>query len=396
MLFRVAGVNNSVELVYDNQESLINVYPAYHQIGDFQYQEIKSSDWTLPGTLYQYDIPSFLVNSDTIPLIQLVYFINSTTANRQQQYDAYKMLQEIETVEGHIYLRTNVRTSVDYRIRFRALNKQDLAITLNRSYTTGIAFQGGPEQLDSILLGYNPVSRATQNFYISVPTSDSRTTGAMPAGLEQRLAKLECLEAANLLQAGKNFKVTGYTSLAAVDAVSEYYTTIVDMQAVTADYWFRECSIMSRPGDTSFTDASEIFKEQQVTVLDLTLFYSNYVEDFSYSFSQNSALTSIQGLDLMSTKSATNMSYMFYNDSSLLELDLSDWITEYLTNIEGMFSGCTSLQKLDVSSFNFVDLIDQPDIFKDVPDSCEIWVGGSEQYDLIHTAYPNLTNIQYN
>lgn len=396
MLFRVTDISPSIELVYDNQDSLINVYPAYHQIGDFQYKEIKSSDWSLPGTLYQYDISSFNVTAESIPLIQLVYYINSSVTYKQQQYEAYRLLTEIETVSGHIYLRTRRKPNIDYRIRFRVLNRQDLAITLNRSYITGIAFQGDYDSLDAILIGYNPVSRATQNFYISVPEGTAIQAGMMPAGLQQRIAKLEYLESQALLDPGKNFRVVGYPSSSATNAITTYYTTYTDMQAVPAATWFKECSILSRPDDTTFIDASGLFKEQNVTVLDVRALYTRYATSFSHIFSDNVDLLEILGLDLLDTRSVTDLSYAFANNSAIQSINLASWITQNVANIEGIFSGCTSLTELDVTSLNFVDLISQSDIFAGVPDACTIWVSGQEQYEAIHEVYPNLTGITYN
>ena len=46
------------------------------------------------------------------------------------------------------------------------------------------------------------------------------------------------------------------------------------------------------------------------------------------------------------------MSYMFKGCSSLEEVNLSNFNTENVTNMECMFSRCKSLEKLDLSNFN--------------------------------------------
>ena len=42
------------------------------------------------------------------------------------------------------------------------------------------------------------------------------------------------------------------------------------------------------------------------------------------------------------------MSYMFYNCSSIKELNLSNFNTNNVTNMEGMFYNCLSLQELNL------------------------------------------------
>ena len=44
--------------------------------------------------------------------------------------------------------------------------------------------------------------------------------------------------------------------------------------------------------------------------------------------------------------------YMFFNCKSLLSLDLSNFNTQSVTNMESMFYDCKSLLSLDLSNFN--------------------------------------------
>ena len=43
---------------------------------------------------------------------------------------------------------------------------------------------------------------------------------------------------------------------------------------------------------------------------------------------------------------------MFEGCISLKELDVSNWDTSEVINMEGMFGGCASLKELDVSNWN--------------------------------------------
>ena len=70
-------------------------------------------------------------------------------------------------------------------------------------------------------------------------------------------------------------------------------------------------------------------------------------------------------IKLIETKIITNMSYMFYNCSSLLSLpDISEWDTKNVTDMSFMFSGCKSLQSLpDISKWDTKNVIDISYIF---------------------------------
>ena len=67
-----------------------------------------------------------------------------------------------------------------------------------------------------------------------------------------------------------------------------------------------------------------------------------------------SGCSSLQSLDLsnFNTSNATNMSSMFNSCSSLQSLDLSNFNTSNATNMDSMFNGCSSLQSLDLSNFD--------------------------------------------
>ncbi|MCQ2534360.1 MAG: DUF4214 domain-containing protein, partial [Clostridia bacterium] len=64
--------------------------------------------------------------------------------------------------------------------------------------------------------------------------------------------------------------------------------------------------------------------------------------------------SSLNELDLSSfnTSNVTNMRDMFSDCSSLSELDLSSFDTSNVTNMSDMFYGCSSLNELDLSAFN--------------------------------------------
>ena len=65
------------------------------------------------------------------------------------------------------------------------------------------------------------------------------------------------------------------------------------------------------------------------------------------------------------TNNVTNMESMFYKCSSLKELNLSNFNTNNVTNMHGMFNGCSSLKELNLTNFNTNNVIDLGFMFSD-------------------------------
>ena len=64
------------------------------------------------------------------------------------------------------------------------------------------------------------------------------------------------------------------------------------------------------------------------------------------------ALTTIEGISNLKTDNVTDMGGMFLGCSGLTSLDLRSFNTSNVTNMGSMFDGCSSLTSLDVSGFN--------------------------------------------
>ena len=85
--------------------------------------------------------------------------------------------------------------------------------------------------------------------------------------------------------------------------------------------------------------------------LDLSNFKSQYVRNMSYMFSYCKSLTNLD-LSNFKTLRVYNMSYMFNCCESLIDLNLSNFNTRNVTNMEGMFHGCESLIDINLTNFN--------------------------------------------
>ncbi len=71
-----------------------------------------------------------------------------------------------------------------------------------------------------------------------------------------------------------------------------------------------------------------------------------------YLFYNCSKLKTIEGLHYLNTSEVISMDGMFWNCTSLTNLDVSNFETSNVTNMARMFCGCKNLINLDVSNFN--------------------------------------------
>lgn len=400
MLFKVSQISPAVELVFSDAEKFINVYPAYHQNGDLIYANVNPAAWNLIGTEYRWETTFTGITDTTVPVIQLIYSYNATQAQRQQQYEAFKTITSVETVANKLYLRAPIRPNVPFRIRYRRLDRMDLAIPLNRYIGIGLGINPNHDSTDLSMTALNPLTG--QSLLLTSRLQGARVgyAGAMTSDMVARILKLEDTYNETFAQP---YRIKGYSSASAATPITTYYADIASVQAVAQGTWYKECAICSITDAPDFTTAVRLFYQQQATVLNLTHIYTGNVTSFSYALAANVLLQDIKGLQLLDTHKATDISYMFADDSSLESIDVGTCDFGNVLNVEGLFKGCTSLQYLDVRSIDFtktdgqgITLIEQPDVFTGVPDSCEIWVGGQVQRDAIIAVYPNLTGITYN
>ena len=102
----------------------------------------------------------------------------------------------------------------------------------------------------------------------------------------------------------------------------------------------------------TYTDASSLFLQKDaLTNLDLSDWDTKNITNMNAMFHGCDNLTSIEGLNNFNTSNVTNMNHMFYKCSSLTSLDLSSFDTSKVTDMAYMFyyyNGTT----LDLSNFD--------------------------------------------
>jgi len=102
----------------------------------------------------------------------------------------------------------------------------------------------------------------------------------------------------------------------------------------------------SNPGENPSTNMTSTSASENIGNLDFSNFRTAKVQNFSYMFFACKALRYIKGLDNWNTTAATNMSFMFAYDDNLNSLDLSKFNTSQVTTFEAMFVGCEKLTSI--------------------------------------------------
>ena len=104
--------------------------------------------------------------------------------------------------------------------------------------------------------------------------------------------------------------------------------------------------------DTEIENCNGFFEDcSNITEIDLSNFNTSLVYQMNYMLQRCSSLTSIN-LANLNTSLVTLMNNMFDNCYSLLSLDLSFFNTSIVTKMEEMFYNCSSLTSLNLSNFN--------------------------------------------
>ena len=120
--------------------------------------------------------------------------------------------------------------------------------------------------------------------------------------------------------------------------------------------------------------AAMFYNCDKLTSLDLSNFDTSKVTNMNSMFYGCSSLTSLD-VSNFDTSKVTSMYEMFYNCSSLTSLDVSKWNTSKVTTMNSMFYGCSSLTSLDVSKWNTSNVTTMSRMFYNCSELTTIRVG---------------------
>ena len=157
--------------------------------------------------------------------------------------------------------------------------------------------------------------------------------------------------------------LTGYTKSGSVGEG-------IDVYADGTKYAVISAKIIYAP-----ENSAEFFRNYTVlTSLDLSNFNTTNVTNMNSMFNKCLALTSLD-LSNFNTTNVTNMSNMFRGCVALTSLDLSNFNTSNVTNMSNMFNGCLALTSLDLSNFNTSNVTDMSNMFRECANLTTIIAG---------------------
>ena len=88
---------------------------------------------------------------------------------------------------------------------------------------------------------------------------------------------------------------------------------------------------------------------EELTYINIESLDTSKVEDMVGMFNMCPKLSKIEGLENMDTSSAESLDWMFYEDRSIKELDLSNWTVDKNISMKYCFYECSNLEKIYVS-----------------------------------------------
>ena len=122
-------------------------------------------------------------------------------------------------------------------------------------------------------------------------------------------------------------------------------------------YYLGCCKNGNSVGDNGLFSNSKLNQEIKM------LYTGDGLNSIGYMFSENMNLGNIVFTNCFNTSIVTTMKCMFYNCSSLANLDLSKCNTKNVKSMISMFSGCSLLKNLNISNFNTNNVTDMSHMF---------------------------------
>jgi len=104
------------------------------------------------------------------------------------------------------------------------------------------------------------------------------------------------------------------------------------------------------------------YENEEIGKIKVKFTFKKLLASTSYMFYECSSLESID-LSSFNTNNVTNMKYMFYDCFSLKSIDLTLFNTNNVTDMSCMFYKCSSLKSIELSSFNTYNVTDMRSMF---------------------------------
>ena len=210
----------------------------------------------------------------------------------------------------------------------------------------------------------------TNKLVFSILTNDYDRIALMTNGPDFN-TKLKSLETVtNKIEHFKKSAVTPVTSMNSVnveDGASDYEIKLWLDPADKTAYYYTESEKVYLNTDSSRMFHSIYYEQEIKNILDIDLsnFDTSKVINMDSMFVYMSKLTTLN-LSNFDTSKVTNMNNMFYHMSALTTINLSSFDTSNVTDMSGMFSGMSKLTTLNLSHFDTSKVTNMGFMFSDM------------------------------
>ncbi|PZL75692.1 hypothetical protein CI088_04420 [Enterococcus plantarum] len=307
---------------------------------DAKSQTLTFGGGKLPNTDFRYNI-KYKIEALSIlngAKIKCIKFTEPVVASSSIYY-MFAELSFLEAIEGATFIDT--RNVTDMRSLFRSTsNLTDIDVskwdTINVRNMSGMFYNAANlSKLDLDQWNTSKVTDMSSMFYYTLNLTDIDVTEwdtINVTNMSSMFSNAQSLTSLNTT----NWNTSKVTTMESMFSNS---SKLIDIDVSGWDT--RNVTTMS----SMFSGASSL------TGLDMSEWVTEKVTDMSSMFSGASSLTELDMSEWITGK-VTSMSSMFYNVSSLKTLDISGWNTENVTTMSSMFSGTTKLTDLDISDWN--------------------------------------------
>ena len=159
------------------------------------------------------------------------------------------------------------------------------------------------------------------------------------------------------------------------DCTTEMITVRFDgaVKPKSCESWFSLCTNLTQiknienlyTNECTNMSAMFAYTDGNYITLDLHTFDTSKVEDMSFMFQEMDSIDSLTSINVSNwdTSNVKNMQCMFSGCNALISLDVSKWNTSKVTDMAAMFYECSSLTSIDVSGFDTSKVADMNSMF---------------------------------
>ena len=315
----------------------------------------------------------------------IAYYLNGET---EGMYDLYI------AADGEVYAPSNSSALFYYFTKVKNINFNNSFNTAKVTTMGGNSNSYGMFNGCSSLLSLNLITFDTtnvtnmRNMFAACSSLESLDLSVFNTANVSDMYRMfnEC-SALNNIIFGENFDTSNVPNMSVMfnrcsSLLNLDLTTFNTTNVSNMSQMFYNCSSLknivfgNKFNTNNVTSMTEMFRGcSKLESLDLSGFNTENLKNMASMFNGCNKITTIKFSDNFTTKKVTDMSRLFYTCSSIESLDLSSFETNQLTTALRMFMNCNKLTSLDIRNMDFENkTIDTTYMFQSVPSGVNIYV----------------------